>query len=137
MLKKILLGFAALVVVFLIVVALQPNEYRVARTAAVAAAPDRVFAQVNDFHNWEAWSPWAKLDPNAKATFEGPRSGQGAVFIWAGNDEIGEGRMTADREPPERPDPDQARLREADGRNERRRVHIQAAGQSIPPSPGP
>ena len=94
MIKKILLGFAALIVVFLIVVALQPNEYQVARTAAVAAAPERVFAQVNDFHNWEAWSPWAKLDPNAKATFEGPRSGQGAAFIWAGNNEIGEGRMT-------------------------------------------
>src|SRR5687767_2399867 len=43
MIKKILLGFAALVVVFLIVVAMQPNEYRVARTAAVAAPPDRVF----------------------------------------------------------------------------------------------
>jgi uncharacterized protein YndB with AHSA1/START domain len=94
MLKKILLGIAALVVVFLIVVAMQPNEYRVARTTAVAAPPDRVFAQVNDFHNWEAWSPWAQFDPNAKATFEGPRSGQGAVFIWVGNDEIGEGRMT-------------------------------------------
>jgi Polyketide cyclase / dehydrase and lipid transport len=94
MFKKILLGFAALIVVFLIVVALQPNEYRVARTAAVAVAPERVFAQVNDFHNWEAWSPWAKLDPSAKATFEGPRSGQGAVFIWAGNNEVGEGRMT-------------------------------------------
>jgi polyketide cyclase/dehydrase/lipid transport protein len=94
MLKKILLGLAALVVVFLIVVALQPNEYRVARSAAMAAAPAQVFAQVNDFHNWEAWSPWAKLDPSAKATFEGPRSGEGAVFKWAGNDEIGEGSMT-------------------------------------------
>jgi hypothetical protein len=94
MLKKILLGLAALVVVFLIVVAMQPNEFRVARTANVAAAPARVFAQVNDFHNWQAWSPWAKLDPNAKAAFEGPPAGEGAVFIWAGNDEVGEGRMT-------------------------------------------
>jgi uncharacterized protein YndB with AHSA1/START domain len=100
MIKKIVLGFAALVVVFLIVVAIQPNEYRIARTAAVAAPPDRVFAQVNDFHNWEAWSPWAKLDPNAKATFEGPRSGEGAVFIWAGNDEVGEGRMTVTQSRP-------------------------------------
>ena len=100
MFKKILLGFAALVVVFLIVVALQPNEYRIVRAAAVAAAPDRVFAQVNDFHNWEAWSPWAKLDPNAKATFEGPPSGKGAVFIWAGNDEVGEGRMTVTQSRP-------------------------------------
>jgi len=28
--------------------------------------------QVNDFHQWDAWSPWAKLDPDAKITFEGP-----------------------------------------------------------------
>jgi uncharacterized protein YndB with AHSA1/START domain len=94
MIKKILIGLAALVVVFLIVVALQPDEFRISRSAAVAAPPDQVFAQVNDFHNWEAWSPWAKLDPNAKATFEGPRAGKGAVFIWAGNNEVGEGSMT-------------------------------------------
>jgi hypothetical protein len=72
MFKKILLGLAALIAVFLIVVAMQPDEFRVSRSATVAASPDRVFAQVNDFHNWQAWSPWAKLDPDAKATFEGP-----------------------------------------------------------------
>src|SRR5207248_2982956 len=53
-----------------------------------------VFAQVNDFHNWEAWSPWAKLDPAVKNTFEGPPSGTGAVFKWSGNDKVGEGSMT-------------------------------------------
>jgi hypothetical protein len=53
-----------------------------------------VFAQVNDFHNWEAWSPWAKLDPAAKAIIEGPRAGKGAIFRWAGNEEVGEGSMT-------------------------------------------
>jgi hypothetical protein len=94
MFKKILLGLAALVAVFLVIVAMQPDEFRVSRSATVTAPPARVFAQVNDFHNWEAWSPWAKLDPNAKATFEGPQSGEGAVFIWAGNNEVGEGRMT-------------------------------------------
>jgi Polyketide cyclase / dehydrase and lipid transport len=49
---------------------------------------------VNDFHNWEAWSPWAKLDPAAKATFEGPSTGTGAIFKWTGNKEVGEGSMT-------------------------------------------
>src|SRR5262249_6149457 len=53
-----------------------------------------VFAQVNDFHRWAAWSPWAKLDPNAKNTFEGPSEGTGSVFRWAGNNEVGEGSMT-------------------------------------------
>lgn len=95
--KKILIvlaAIAAIVVVFAIVVALQPSEVRVERTATIAAPPPVVFAQVNDFHKWEAWSPWAKLDPAAKVTFEGAPAGQSAVFTWAGNDEVGEGRMT-------------------------------------------
>jgi len=45
-------------------------------------------------HNWNAWSPWAKLDPNAKQTFAGPQAGEGASFSWAGNSQVGEGRMT-------------------------------------------
>lgn len=94
MLKKLFLGLIALLVVLAVVVAMQPDDYRISRSAAVAATPDQVFAQVNDFHNWDAWSPWAKLDPNAKAMFEGPRAGEGAVFAWSGNNEVGEGRMT-------------------------------------------
>src|SRR5262249_17972049 len=40
------------------------------------------------------WSPWAKLDPAAKISYEGPTAGVGAAFTWAGNSEVGEGRMT-------------------------------------------
>lgn len=94
MLKKILLGLVAIIAVFAIYVALQPADYRVTRSTTVAAPATAVFEQVNDFHKWEAWSPWAKLDPNAKATFEGPESGKGAVFKWSGNHEVGEGAMT-------------------------------------------
>jgi hypothetical protein len=92
--KKLALGLVALVVVFALVVGLRPGEFRIARSATIAAPPAQVFAQVNDFHNWDAWSPWAKLDPNARTTFEGSAAGNGAVFTWSGNNEIGEGRMT-------------------------------------------
>jgi uncharacterized protein YndB with AHSA1/START domain len=90
----ILLGLVTIVVVFVLVVALQPPEFRVVRSATISAPPADVFAQVNDFHNWEAWSPWAKLDPACKNSFEGPSAGTGAVFAWSGNDQVGEGRMT-------------------------------------------
>ena len=53
-----------------------------------------MFAQVNDFRNWEAWSPWAKLDPAPKNSFEGAPAGKGAIFKWSGNNEVGEGSMT-------------------------------------------
>jgi Polyketide cyclase / dehydrase and lipid transport len=94
MLRKILLVVVAVVAVFALVVAVQPSEFRIARSATIAAPPPEVFAQVNDFHRWQDWSPWAKLDPAAKATFEGPVAGEGAIFRWAGNSEVGEGSMT-------------------------------------------
>ena len=67
MIKKILIGLVAIVALFAVIVALQPSDFRVTRSAPVAAPPSVVFAQVNDFHKWEAWSPWAKLDPAAKS----------------------------------------------------------------------
>src|SRR5436309_9118938 len=94
MLIKILAGIALIIVVFIIVVALQSSDYHVARSASMSAPAPAVFAQVNDFHNWEAWSPWAKLDPTAKSSFEGAPAGKGAAFAWAGNSKVGEGRMT-------------------------------------------
>ena len=96
--KKILLWIAVVVVVlviaFVCIVALQPSHYHIERSATVNAPAPVVFAQVNDFHKWQAWSPWAKLDPNMKQNFEGPSVGTGAVYSWNGNSQVGEGRMT-------------------------------------------
>ena len=94
MLEIILIAAAVVVIAFVAIVAMQPSEFRVTRSAAMAARAPEVFAQVNDLRKWDAWSPWAKLDPAAKATFEGPPAGTGAAFAWAGNNKIGEGRMT-------------------------------------------
>jgi carbon monoxide dehydrogenase subunit G len=94
MLKKFLLVLVALVLVFVVVVALQPSEFHVERSVTVTAPPSAVFAEVDDFHKWDAWSPWAKLDPDAKVTFEGPEAGEGTVMTWAGNSEVGAGKMT-------------------------------------------
>lgn len=93
MLKKILIGVVVLVAALAVFVAMQPDDFRIERSATVNAPATDVFAQVNDFHKWEAWSPWAKLDPAAKAVFEGAAAGKGAVFKWSGNDKVGEGTM--------------------------------------------
>ncbi len=94
MLRKILLGLATLLVVLVAIIVIQPSEYRVSRTLTMTAPAQEIFAQLNDFHRWEAWSPWAKLDPAAKVSFEGPSAGKGAIFAWSGNSKVGEGRMT-------------------------------------------
>ena len=95
--KKFLIATAVLVVIVLVfvgVVAMQPADFRVTRSMTVDAPPDAVFAHVNDFHKWEAWSPWAKLDPQAAMTYEGPASGPGTIVRWDGNDDVGAGSMT-------------------------------------------
>lgn len=94
MLKKILIGFVVVILLFVGVVAMQPNEFEVTREATMNAKPEVVFAQVNNFHNWDGWSPWAKLDPDMVAKYEGPESGVGAIHSWSGNDKVGEGKMT-------------------------------------------
>ena len=90
----ILLALAFIVLLILVVIAGQPDEFTVTRSATIAAPPEKIFPHVNDLHQWEAWSPWAKLDPNAKNSFAGAASGAGAVMSWSGNKKIGEGRMT-------------------------------------------
>jgi hypothetical protein len=85
---------ATVVLVLVIVIAMQPPEFRVTRSIAIAAPAGEAFEQVNDFHHWNAWSPWAKIDPAMKQTYEGAPAGAGAIYTWVGNKQVGEGRMT-------------------------------------------
>ena len=94
MIMKIALALGAIILVFLGVVAMQPADFRIERSAVIAASPADLFAQVNDFHNWAAWSPWEKLDPAMKKTHSGAAAGVGAVYDWTGNSDVGTGRMT-------------------------------------------
>ena len=94
MLMPILVGLAVIVVLFLIIVATRPSDFRVSRSAAIAAPPEKVFPHVNELRNWEAWNPWGRLDPNCKMTYDGPPAGVGASYAWAGNNQVGEGRNT-------------------------------------------
>ena len=94
MLNLILIAIAVITVVFVIVVVTRPADFRVTRSTAVSAPAAVVFAQVNDLRQWKAWSPWEKMDPALKRTFEGPSAGTGASYSWAGNKKVGEGRMT-------------------------------------------
>ena len=94
MIKKILLVLAAIIAFVLIAAIFQPAEFRVTRSATIAAPAAVVFAEANDFKRWQAWSPWEKLDPAMKRSFEGPAAGVGAVYGWDGNSEAGAGRMT-------------------------------------------
>ena len=87
----------AVVLIFVvlgIVVAKKPSDFCIKRSLLMDAPAAVIFSQVNDLRRWEAWSPWAKLDPQMKRTYEGKESGIGASSTWVGNNQVGEGRST-------------------------------------------
>lgn len=93
MLKKILLGLGAVLAVLAIVIAMQPDEYRYTRSTTVNAPAAAIYPQISNLRNWANWSPWDDLDPNARIEFSDNVEGEGATMHWAGNDQMGEGRM--------------------------------------------
>ena len=94
MLKIILIALPLVFAVLGTIVALQSSEFRVVRSAILSAPAQALFALVNDFHRWEAWSPWEKLDPALERSYDGAPAGVGTVYSWVGNNQVGEGRMT-------------------------------------------
>ena len=80
--KKIFGGLIAVVVIVLVIGLLLPSKIQAERSIVIHAAPNAVFGFVNDFHKFNLWSPWAKLDPNTQYTFSGPASGLGAKMEW-------------------------------------------------------
>lgn len=73
--------------------AMAEQTYSVLRSASIDAPPERVYAEIADFHNWPRWSPWEDLDPEMERTYSGVPSGTGAVYAWSGNRRAGRGRM--------------------------------------------
>lgn len=90
----VLVALALVAILLFVIIAGQPGEFVVTRSGKMAAPPEKVFAHVNELKKWDDWSPWAKLDPDAKNTFAGPASGAGAAMTWSGNNKVGEGTMT-------------------------------------------
>jgi uncharacterized protein YndB with AHSA1/START domain len=93
MLKKIAIVALVLIAGLLGYAATKPDTFRVQRSASIKAPPEKIFPLINEFRSWGAWSPWEKLDPAMRRAFAGPAGGKGAVYEWAGNKEVGAGRM--------------------------------------------
>ncbi len=73
--------------------ATRPSSFRIERATRIEAPPATVRALVDDFRQWQRWSPWEKLDPSLQRRFGGAAAGLGAVYEWQGNGKAGQGRM--------------------------------------------
>ncbi len=93
MLTIVALVVVALAAALVAFVATRPTAFRVARTIAIDATPEAVYAHIADFRAWAAWNPFEREDPAITKTFEGQRRGVGARYHYVGR-RAGEGRMT-------------------------------------------
>ena len=84
---------AIAIAVVLILAATKPDTFGVQRSTTVKAPPEKIFALINDFHQWGSWSPYEHKDSAMKRTFSGTESGKGAVYAWNGDKNVGSGRM--------------------------------------------
>ena len=81
------------IAVVLILAAAKPSTFSVQRAILVKAPAEKIFPFINDFHQWGSWSPYEHRDPAMKRSYSGAASGNGAVYAWDGNKNVGSGRM--------------------------------------------
>ena len=93
MLKKIAVVVVVLIAGVLVFAATKPDTFRVQRSASIKAPPEKIAAVLSDFHAWQGWSPWEKMDPAMKRSYSGAEKGKGAAYAWEGNGKVGQGRM--------------------------------------------
>jgi uncharacterized protein YndB with AHSA1/START domain len=99
--RSIVIVVVVIVAGILILAATKPDTFRVQRSAAIKAPPEKIFALIDDFTAWPAWSPWEKKDPAMKRNYGATARGKGAAYAWEGNKDVGQGSMEiAESTPP-------------------------------------
>ncbi len=118
MLKIVLIAVVVILAVILIYASIKPDTFHVERSISIKAAPEKIFAFINDFHWWDEWTPYNK-DPAMKKTYSGSASGKGALYAWQGNSEVGQGDIAiTETSPPNKVVLDLHMIKPFEARNE-------------------
>jgi uncharacterized protein YndB with AHSA1/START domain len=100
MLRIILVLVALVVAGILAFAASRPDTFRVERSIAIQAPPERIFPFINDYRQWAAWSPYENKDPAMKRTYGATTAGKGATYAWEGDGNVGQGSMAIEESRP-------------------------------------
>ena len=93
MLKILAIIVVVVIAGILIYASTRPDSFRVQRSASIKAAPAKIFPLIDDLKAWAGWSPYEKKDPAMKRSFGPITAGKGATYEWAGDKNVGQGRM--------------------------------------------
>ena len=102
MILKVLAVIAVVIVGVLVFAATKPDTFSVQRSRIIQASPEKIFALINDFHNWTRWAPQDREDSTMTRTFSGAESGTGAVSAWTSKGSAGAGKMSITESDPPR-----------------------------------
>ena len=84
---------AVAIAAVLVMAMTKSGTLRVQRSISIQAPPERIFPLLSDFHQWLHWSPYEQKDLAMKRSYQGAANGEGAVYAWNGDKNVGSGRM--------------------------------------------
>jgi effector-binding domain-containing protein/uncharacterized protein YndB with AHSA1/START domain len=86
-LKITLIGIAALLAAYLLCCALGISKFKTSKSIVINASPEQVFAEINDYKKWPAWSPWAQRDKKMENIYTGNPAEVGHKNTWKSKSE--------------------------------------------------
>lgn len=102
MILKVLILVALLLLAVFLIATMKPATFEIERSCTIAAASEKVFPLINDFHHWNNWAPQDAEDRTLVRTFRGPQQGVGAISEWDSSGSAGKGRMEITKSVPPR-----------------------------------
>jgi uncharacterized protein YndB with AHSA1/START domain len=92
MLKTMLIAVVAAVGLLLVYAATRPDTFRIERSVRIQAPPERIYALIDNLHQFNLWNPFLRKDPAAQGTYSGTPNGKGARYAWQ-SEKVGVGQM--------------------------------------------
>lgn len=92
MFKKILGALGLILLVFMVIAALKPNEYLIKRDVMINAKPEAIFPYLVSTRKADLWMPWSEQDPHVRTTYSGPDEGTGSTSSWESTGQMGTGQ---------------------------------------------
>jgi len=93
MILKILLVVCVAIIGILVFAATKPDTFHIQRSITINAPPERVFALIDDFHQWPRWAPQDREDPTMRRSYGLQSAGVGAISEWKSDGSAGAGEM--------------------------------------------
>lgn len=79
--KKIFLAVAILLVIWLVAPFFFPDTMVISRSIIIESPARTVYSKINDFRNWEYWSPWQTEKVQSTIEFRNNGFGPGSVLV--------------------------------------------------------